>query len=92
MIIINCAKGLIDATGCRIYIAEAESYTSVSGDLAVQGDGYNLKITSLDKEKNVDFVIALFPDKQKAEFVYRDIVNAVRDGKKYVDITGYEET
>ena len=90
MITIICAKGLVDATGCRIYIAEAEDYTSVSGDISVPGDGYNLKITSLDKEKNVNFVIAQFPEKRKAEFVHTHIVNAVRIGEKCVDITDFE--
>ena len=40
MIVINCAKGLIDATGCKIQVTEIEGYTSVSGDISVPGDGY----------------------------------------------------
>ena len=91
MIVINCAKGLIDATGCKIQVTEIEGYTSVSGDISVPGDGYNLKITSLDKEKNVNFVISQFPDKRKAEWVYTYIANAVREGEKCVDIREFEK-
>ena len=91
MIVINCANGLIDATGCKIQVREMKGYTSVSGDISVPGDGYNLKITSLDKEKNIDLVIMQFPDKRKAEFVYQHIVNAVRAGEKCVDIREFEK-
>ena len=91
MITIICAKGLIDATECKVYITKAEGYTSLSGDISIPGDGYNLKITSLDKEKNIDFVIMQFPDKRKAEFVYQHIVNAVRAGEECVDIRDFEK-
>ncbi|MDE0088003.1 MAG: hypothetical protein OXU23_19930 [Candidatus Poribacteria bacterium] len=90
--IINCTKGLIDATGCRIYITEAEGYTSLSGDISVPGDGYNLKIASLDKEKNIDFVISQFSEKRKAEWVHNYIANTVKEGEGYIDIREYEET
>ena len=91
MITIECAKGLIDTTGCRIYIEKAKGYTSVSGDISVPAEGYNLKITSLDKEKKIDFAFSQFSEKRKAEWVYNDIRNAVKAGEKYVDIREYEK-
>ena len=92
MIAIICAIGIIDATGCRIHVTEAEGYTSVSGELSVPVSGhYNLMLTSLDKEKKVNFAIMQFPDKGKAEFVFQHIANAKKNGKECVDIRDFEK-
>ena len=89
MIVINCTKGLIDARECQLHITGGGH---VSGpDNIDYNQPYNLEITSLDKEKNINFVIMQFSDKGRANFVYRYIVNAVKDGKEYVDLHGFEE-
>ena len=92
MITIICAKGIIDATGCRIHVTEADGYTSVSGDISVPASGhYNLMLTSLDKKKKVNFAISDSFDKESVECVYTRIVKAVKEGKKCVDIREVEQ-
>ena len=91
MIIIISAKGIIDATGCRIYIEEEEVYTDATGDLPIQTGRYNLMLTSLDKKPNVDFVISDSFDKKSATDVYAYILAAVKRHDKYVDIREVEK-
>ena len=92
---IKSNKGLTDVSGCHIKLDHTPAHNDPVTDFSINErcdlviEDFRHKYLKGKKGSlsTAKFTLATFKDKRSAEWAYSNIINAVREGESYVDIT-----